>query len=99
MKGKTRQRSNSSSTNSDNARLRQKNSRLKKQIQRLNAIISQLTRFEEIGSENNTSIEAKKEKNVHVLQCPKCEDPMREVDLGVFIYIMCSSCSYRERKK
>ena len=82
---------------SENQKLRRENARLRKQLERLSAAVDTMT-FEDLSEDleeliKNPSPETPKNP------CPKCGQPLREVELGPKMkLVFCSSCSHRERK-
>lgn len=97
MKGKTKERSNHRKTFSDNARLRRENGRLRKQVQRLSRTI---TSFGLDEPKERDDVEKEPEPAAVKdprLECPKCNEQGKEIDLGRFVYFMCKACGYREK--
>jgi hypothetical protein len=101
MKGK---RQNTASTNEDklrdaNQKLRAENKRLRKQLaqaqKQKNKPYTEQDQWEvyeeEIVEEEPTPQISDK--------CPKCKEPIKVINLGMFILRLCESCGWKKRKR
>jgi hypothetical protein len=93
---RSRSRSDRKQIQSENQKLRRENAQLRKQLQRLNAAVNSLTYHGFQEEDLDTIVQAELPPSKH--PCPECGQPTGEVELGIYTYLFCSACSYRERK-
>lgn len=101
MKGK---RQNTASTNEDklrdaNQKLRAENKRLRKQLAQAQKQKNKPYTADdqwEIYEEETPEIELTPEKTD---KCPKCKEPIKVIDLGMFVLRICESCGWKKRKR
>lgn len=97
MKGHTKERSNNRKTFADNNRLRKENGRLRKQVQKLTRLIHEFG-LHEPRDPDDVEVEPELPATIDPrLECPKCNEQGKEINLGRITLFICSHCGYREK--